>query len=116
MFKLTVDGKEYEAKVTFYTALLYEQEFGRDMLKDFIGVQTLDDDSSGTLSIDFTKVNWTAATKVLWAAMKTASDSTEPDTIWVKKAGGVNMWLINEQLGMEIGDCFFRTEAPGEEA
>lgn len=119
MFEVSLGGKSRKAKVTFYTALLYEQEFSRDMLKDFFGVQAIKDpveDDGGVVSVDFTQVNWTAASKALWAALKTADDATEPYSLWVKKASGANMWLVNEQLAAEIADCFFRSEAAGKEA
>lgn len=112
----TVEFKEgtYDAEVTFYTALLYEQEFSKDMLQDFFGVQGIDGpiaaDGDSIITIDFTKVNWEASMKALWAAMKTADPSTPSFSEWMKNAKGANLWLIREQLAGEISECFFRSD------
>lgn len=119
MFEVEIDGKNYKASVTFYTAQLYESEFKSDMLKDFLGVQVFDapkSDESSVLRIDFTKTNWLAAAKVLWAALKTADDRTPGYTQWMKNTSGANMWLVQEQLGLEVADCFFRAGASGEDS
>lgn len=120
MFTVEFQEGTYDAEVSFYTAVLYEQEFCKDMLQDFFGVQGTEGpigvDGDAIVTIDFTKVNWGAATKALWAAMKTADPSIPSYQLWVKNTKGANMWLIREQLANEIGDCFFRAEAPGEEA
>ena len=119
MFEVSIGGETRNAKVTFYTALVYENEFGKDMLKDFFGVQAIKDpieEDGGVVSVDFTQINWSAASKALWAALKTADDSTDPYGIWVKKSSGANMWIVYEQLAAEIADCFFRSEAAGQEA
>lgn len=119
MFSIEIDGKEVQAKVSFYTAQLYESEFpGSDMLKDLFGVQTFEEtvsmDGDFVAKIDFTKVNWLATAKVLWAAVKTADESTPGYTAWMKGTSGVNMWLVSEILSAEVADCFFRAEAPEE--
>ena len=116
MFEAKIGDETSKAQVTFYTALIYENEFGKDMLKDFFGVQAIKDpieDDGGVMSVDFTQINWTAASKALWAALKTANESTDPYAIWVKRSSGANMWLVYEQLASEIADCFFRAEAAG---
>lgn len=119
MFTVEFEEGTYDAEVTFYTAVLYEQEFCKDMLQDFFGVQGADGpigvDGDSIVTIDFTKVNWAASTKVLWAALKTADPSIPSYTAWVKNAKGANLWLVREQLAEEIGDCFFRSEVAGEE-
>jgi len=118
MFEIEINGKQVKAEVSFYTAVIYEQEFMSDMLQDFFGVQKADSpidvDGDSIIKIDFTKINWASAMKVLWAAVKTANDSTAAYSTWMKKAKGANMWLIREQLADEISDCFFRAEPAGE--
>ena len=66
------------------------------------------------MRIDFTKMNWSAAMKVLWAAVKTADPAAPNYTAWMKNAKGVNLWLARELVGMEIADCFFRASAAEE--
>jgi len=117
MFELTIDGKAVKAEVSFYTAQLYEAEFQSDLIKDFFGVQAgeaivTSDESGQIATIDFTKINWLAATKAMWAAIKTADAAAPGYTAWMKKTSGTNLWLERERLALEISDCFFRAEAP----
>lgn len=77
MFEVPVGGEKVACDVTFDTALIYEQEFGGDIIADLFGRQTTDGalfvfDDENLVGIDFTKVRWLSLTKVLWAAMKTA--------------------------------------------
>jgi len=120
MFEVSIDGKKVKAEVTFYTAQLYEAEFRSDIIKDLFGEQNagsvIDFSGDDVIRIDFTKVNWTAMMKVLWAAVKTADDSTPGYTEWMKRTKGLNLWLVQEMIGAEVADCFFRAEAAGEEA
>lgn len=117
MFKVEIGGKEYDAEVSFYTAQLYEAEFRKDIIQDLFGEQDftapVQADGDTVLKIDFTKVNWIATAKVLWAAIKTADEATPSYTAWMKQTSGVNMWLIQEQLAAEVADCFFRAETAG---
>jgi len=120
MFKVSIDGKQVKADVTFWTAWLYESEFGRDMIGDFYGVQDtspiLSMEGDELVKVDFTKVSWMAATRVLWAAVKTASKSTPGYEQWMKGAKGVDTWTLRQQLDEAISDCFFRPGAAEEEA
>ena len=123
MFSIDIDGKSYEAKVTFYTAQLYELEFRSDMIQDLYGVQTADPtldveedgDEARIVRIDFTKVKWGALAKVLWAALKTADESVPSFSEWTKSTSGLNLWLVQDQLGSEVADCFFRAGAAEED-
>ena len=111
MFDVSIDGKPVKADVSFYTAWLYESEFNADLISDFYGVQdmkpiaTADD---GEFRVDFTRVNWTAATRVLWAAIKTADQSTPGYREWMKSARGIDSYTLRIQLDEAIADCFFR--------
>lgn len=127
MFTFEADGKTYEAKVTFYTAHIYEMEFRSDLIRDLFGVQTAEqplevertgdgEEDYRIVKIDFTKVNWTVVTKALWAAVKTANPGAPSYAEWMSRTNGVNLWLVQDQLGDEISDCFFRAEAPGADA
>ena len=124
MFKVNIDGVETVAEVSFYTAQLYEAEFGSDLIQDLFGKQ---DDGSGivemsgkgdkarVVSIDFTKIGWTGVTKALGAACKTADESVGSYPSWMKEIRGVNMWDVRSQLINEVTDCFFRASAAGED-
>jgi len=120
MFEVSINGENKKAEVSFYTAQLYEAEFRKDIIQDLFGQQSLmtpiQMDGEEVVSIDFTKVNWLSVAKVLWAALKTADDSTPNYTAWMKTTKGLNMWLVQEQLANEVADCFFRAEPAREEA
>ena len=128
MFDVQIGGKTVKAEVTFYTAQLYEMEFQSDMLRDILGVQErggavelefeeVDGESVPVVAkIDFTKVSWSAVMKALWAAIKTADPMTPSYAQWAKETSGLNLWDLNGVIGDEISDCFFRSEAAGEEA
>jgi len=119
MFEITIDGKQVKGEVSFYTAYLYEAEFGGDLIKDLFGTQDLEPEietaGGAVVRIDFTKTNWNAVGKVLWAAVKTANEATPSYSAWMKRTKGLNMWLVGMLLSEEVADCFFRTEAAGEE-
>ena len=115
MFEFEVNGEKKQAEVSFYTAQLYEAEFQSDLIKDLFGQQDttpqFELDGDAVVMIDFTKVNWTAAAKALWAACKTADDATPSYSAWMKATKGMNFWLVYELLSAEVADCFFRAEA-----
>ena len=117
MFEVDINGKKVKAEVSFYTAQIYEAEFRADIIKDLFGEQSfepqIETDGDSIVKIDFTKVNWLATAKVLWAAIKTADESTPSYTSWMKATKGLNMWLVSEQLSVEVADCFFRAETAG---
>ena len=126
MFTFEIDGRPCKAEVTFYTAHLYEMEFRSDIIRDLFGVQTADktlevertgdgDGGYRIVKIDFTQVNWTVVVKVLWAAVKTANPGAPGYTEWMKSTSGVNLWLVQSELGDAVSDCFFRPETAREE-
>lgn len=118
MFEFSVDGKQVKAEVTFYTAYLYEAEFKSDLIKDLFGTQDFEPEievsDEKLVKVNFTKTNWNAVGKALWAAVKTADDSTPGYAAWMKRTKGLNMWLVGMLLSDEVADCFFRAEAAGE--
>lgn len=119
MFQVKIDGKMVDAHVSFYTAQLYESEFCKDLISDFYGVQDgspiVSMGDGNAVKVDFTKVGWLAAARALWAAVKTADESTPSYSEWMRKTEGVDTWEIRAQLDAAITDCFFRTEAAAEE-
>ena len=119
MFSVDLNGETLKAEVSFYTSLLYEQEFSSDMLEDFLGVQTFDETvkvgPDGIVKVDFTKSNWTVIMKGIWAALKTANPDTPGFAKWMRSAKGANLWDLKDVIGDEVADCFFRAGAAGEE-
>lgn len=127
MFEVEIDGKTYKAKVTFYTAQLYEMEFRSDLIQDLFGIQTAEqaievevdgdgEDSTARIAkIDFTKISWTSVMKVLWAALKTADDTIPNYSEWMRTTSGMNLWTVQELIGDEVSDCYFRSSIAEEE-
>lgn len=121
MFEVSIDGKKVKAEVSFKTAVLYESEFRKDLLKDFFGdalkanEQVEFDDDMNVVNIDFERINWSAATRALWAAIKTADDSAPNYYEWSDETKGVNLWLVRDALAGEVADCFFRADIAEEE-
>lgn len=125
MFDVEIGGSKVSAEVTFLTAQIYEAEFRSDMIKDYFGKEDIvvSDDAASSdaamasgngesvIRVDFTKTNWTAAMKVLWAAIKTANPATPGYGPWARKVVGVNMWEVNNLLTYDVIDCFFRPGA-----
>lgn len=123
MFEIKIGDKACKAEVSFYTAQLYEAEFKADLIKDFYGKQDvseppigLDGKGERVVSIDFTRVDWLALTRVMWAAIKTADAKAPGYAAWMRSVKGVNLWDFQREVDAEIADCFFRAEAPGEKA
>lgn len=116
MFEVSIDGKKHKADITFYTAWLYESEFHADLISDFYGVQDMTPVATGegdAFRVDFTRVNWGALMRVLWAALKTAKQSTPPYSAWVKNVRGIDSYTLRGQVDEAIADCFFRPEVTG---
>ena len=129
MFEVNIDGKKVKAEVSFQTPLIYENEFGGDLLQDVMGVHKAGEDSiveyktvegeDGEAEVevtgfDFTRVNWGSLLKALWASIKTADPSVSGYQVWAGKARGIDMLELNGVLSDEIADCFFRSSASGE--
>lgn len=121
MFEVSINGEKSKAEVSFLTAEIYESEFKKDLLQDFFGdvlkanEQLKVDEELNVVSVDFEKINWMAANRVLWAAVKTADESAPGYRAWARQTKGVNMWEVRDTLAGEVADCFFRSELAEEE-
>lgn len=126
MFEVEINGRKKKAEISFKTAFIYEAEFGKDIIQDFFGVvsdannsalgfETVKDDSGEEheviARIDFTKIDWLATIRVLWAAIKTADQNTKPFEVWSSKIDGVDMMGVRIAVAEAMNDCFFRPEA-----
>lgn len=129
--KIKIGEVEKEGILSIETLMVYEEEFGRDLIQDYFGKvevrrsdlkdilpeedAPVEDDSSieeeqddVLFSIDYTTTNWTAITRVLWAALRTADRSIPAYQSWVKTLEAVNLNEINNQLTPECVRQFFR--------
>lgn len=112
--KIDFGTGEQEVIVSVHTLMVYEQEFsGADLIQDLykkVVIRKSDDDDDDILAaIDFRNVNWTALTKVLWAALKTADDDLPPFREWSATVGDINLMDLNAQLTPEVERRLFRT-------
>jgi hypothetical protein len=121
MFTVEIDGRTVNADVTFYTAQLYEAEFRGDVIQELFSMQddimdgmVITEEDGETVArydlsrIDLTKVGWLAVNKLLWAAVKTADETTPGYQAWCKRTRGVDIWAVRDVLMAELSDCFFR--------
>lgn len=113
--QFSIDGKQVEAQASVLTLVLYEQEFGKDLIKDLFGKTSLDDAEQDGSYIDFTLNNWTAIPRVLWAMCKTVDESVPRYREWAKGITGIDMFSLNQEIADAVVDAFFRPAAATEE-
>jgi len=125
MFQVSINGEPVEGDVTFLTAVIYEQEFSRDIIKDLFGKQDAESgaieiagkgDKARIVSIDYTKVDWTNVMRAVWAAIRTADDSVPSFKAWMKSVRNANSWELRSMVVDAAYDCFFRAELAEEGA
>lgn len=124
MFEVELNGETFRGEVSFYTALLYEQEFKRKMVQDYMNGQDyrqlpkLDAEGNevkgeSVLVLDFESIDWLVVMRVLWAALKTASDDVAPFEAWMRGVTDADLWDVRNLLDPLVADCFFRSAASG---
>lgn len=111
MTTFKIGDKEYPIACGAWTPVLYEQEFGKDMIQDVFGRISFGQDDvvkdGEVFVMNFTNTNWTASIRALWACLKTADDSVDPFEIWVKKQGSLDMDEIQNYVATEVVKQFF---------
>lgn len=113
--RLDLGNGEVELDVNFWTLVIYEQQFGGDLIGDLFGKVTAEEDENGVLSIDYTKYNWVAATRAMWSACFCADRTTPPYEDWCRTMSDVNMWPLINEFKSEILARLFRTGAADSE-
>ena len=105
---------EVEVDVSTWTLVLYEQEFGKDLIKDVFGRSEVREDADDVMFVvDFTQSNWTAFVRLLWAAIKTVDDSLPSFKEWARKEGYINVNTIMNELTEAALKGLFRTGVEG---
>lgn len=92
---------EKEIIVSVLTLTLYEQEFQSDLIQDLFGrvsVEDTDASENEIILLDFSRTNWTAVTRCLWACLKTADPSLPSFKSWASSLGKVNLFDLKEEL------------------
>lgn len=116
--KITIGDAEHEAVFGVGTLVIYEEEFGRDLIQDLFGkVQVTDPDGKADdvlYTIDYTQTNWTALLRAAWAAIRAAEPSTKPFKAWAAGIGSVNLNDLSNQVVPEAIRQFFRPKGRDE--
>lgn len=104
-------GNKYTLECGAWTPVLYEQEFGKDMIADVFGRIALREDDApqdGEIAVlNFKDTNWTASIRAFWACLKTADDSVLPFNQWVRQQDGLDLDAIQEYIATELVVKFF---------
>lgn len=113
-----------------WTLVLYEQQFGGDLIQDLFGkvevrksdVETAlrnvgveeaperEDDDPVLFTSDYTQTNWTAVLKALWAGLKTADDALPGFTQWSRELGAIDLGRLQKEIVPEAMRMFFRSD------
>lgn len=115
--KIDYGQGEKEIVLSVYTMMLYEQEFGSDIIKDLFGRAVLrkEDDEDVVFAVDYRDTNWTAVVKVLWASLKAADDSVASFKQWQKDLGAIDLNATSNAIIAEAWRVFFRAGASDSE-
>lgn len=114
-----IGDAEVEIMASLYTLVVYEQEFGSDLIKDVFGKHQVQKGDETVLTIDYTQENWFEEIKALWAMVKTAADlkDSKGDLAPNDRVPGFNTWAksnIASQVNMrEIADAVFAEAVSG---
>lgn len=113
--KINFGSGEKEIIASTYTLVIYEQEFGTDLIHDVYGRHVIerpktDDDGNVLPVVDYTRFNWTSMVKALWAMLKTADPSVPPFMEWARENGGVNLFALNNEMMEELDRGFFPSD------
>ena len=115
-------GVERELDATAYTLMVYEQEFKSGLIEDVFGRISIPEDTDGMVVADYTRDNWVAYTRALWAMLRSASDRLASEgkphdevpsfKAWAMYATNLNLAKVSYDLVMgEIQRRFFRSGA-----
>ena len=125
------NGVEREYEATTYTLVIYEQEFGKDLIKDVFGRidvrQAADNfDSNGNMVVmDYTVDNWTAELRAFWSMLKTSEAICKRDNRpclavptfakWCLETRSIDMTQISQLVFDECQRGLFRSGAADSE-
>lgn len=131
--RFDLGGRSVEAEMGIAAMMIYEQEFGRDIIQDLFGVinistkskpaiQDVEDTDEvlntaariiedDTVLYDFTTTNWTAVVRALWASIKAVDNSIPPFKIWSLSVGDIDLFIISREIIDAASGAFFRPAA-----
>lgn len=109
--QLDLGNGPVELEISFWTLVIYEQQFGGDMIGDLFGKIEAEEGDDGQLYLDYSKYNWTASVQAMWAAVKCADRFAPAYEDWCRSMSDVNMWPLVEEFKSEVLARLFRTGA-----
>lgn len=125
------NGVEREYEATTYTLVVYEQEFGKDLIKDVFGridvrkaIENFD--SEGNMVVmDYTVDNWNAELRAFWAMLKTSEAICKRENRpclaipsypqWCLETRSIDMSQISQLVFEECQRGLFRSGAADSE-
>lgn len=119
--KIDLGNGELELELSFWTLVVYEQEFGSSLIGDLFGKVELVDaealslNDEGNLVLDYREFNFTEGVKALWAAVRAANDDTPSFKTWAKSMHGVDLWPVVGEFAAEVRSELFRPGATDSE-
>lgn len=129
-FQVYYEGSNHAALAGLDALTIYEQEFRADLIQDVYGIVDITEaDLEGALkragaaddvviTIDYTRTNWTALTRAVWACLKSKDESIPSFAVWRKKTEGLNLRELSEAALPVFEETFFpaRNGEAGKEA
>lgn len=109
---------EVDALLSVFTLSIYEQEFHADLIQDLFGRAVLrkeNDEEDVIFAVDYRDTNWTALTRVLWAALKAADDTLPSFKEWSKAVDAIDLNAVHRAIVPEAMRQFFRAGASDSE-
>ena len=111
---------ELEVEVSLRTLVIYEHEFGSDMIQDMNARETLRKDSKDpdvVFSIDYRDFQWMACLRALWAGVKTANGKTPGFEKWCSSLGDaqVDLWAVMGEYKAYVNERLFHSGATDSE-
>lgn len=125
------NGVEREYEATTYTLVIYEQEFGRDLIKDVFGridvtqaLRNIDSDGN-VIAMDYTVDNWSSYPRAFWAMLKTSEAickrdnrpclAVPPFVQWCLETRSIDMGQLSQLVFDECQRGLFRSGAADSE-
>lgn len=110
--KLDIGNGEIELEASFYTLIVYEQQFGGDMVGELFGEEghasPISVSDTGDVVIDYKGFNWTAAAKAMWACAKCATPNMPTYESWMRSMTDVDMWNLIGEFIPYVRQALFR--------
>ena len=120
--QLDLGSGPVDLEISFWTLVVYEQEFGGNMIGDLFGKAELVEESSavyvngnGNIEIDYSQFDWTAGIRAMWAAARTHDSRTPAFATWARSMHGVDIWPIAAEFVDAVRTELFRPGATDSE-